>query len=149
MSPVDGRPWWDDLPVVQKVVVFIAPPLFFAIGVAGLVVSRPSGIKLAGIVAFILLSVWLAIGMVRDVLRKRNPKTSEPPLFERAVRGYSRKDVDNYVALVRQLNDTTKRRRALAAPAFGVTLGGYNRHQVHAYLESIKADCSGPYGRKI
>ncbi|WP_157594462.1 hypothetical protein [Streptosporangium amethystogenes] len=138
MSPIDRRPWWGDLPVGQKVVAFILPPLSVVIGVTGLVVSRPSGIKLVGIVALMVFSLWLSIDIVRDVLRKRGPKTGGPPLFERTMRGYRRKDVDDYIASVRQLNDTSKVDGALPAPDFAITFVGYSPRQVHAYLESMK-----------
>ncbi|MGW0809128.1 hypothetical protein [Nonomuraea sp. NPDC002799] len=129
-----SRPWWDDLPIGQKIVVFAAPPVLVIGGLVRLVAVRPSGLDLVGNLAIALLGIWLSISVTRDVLRKRKPRATDgQPLFEVTMRGYRRSDVDQYLASIRQPGPSS-------SPSFALVFRGYNPRQVNEYLGSIKGD---------
>ncbi|GII75537.1 hypothetical protein Sru01_05190 [Sphaerisporangium rufum] len=132
MTPAERESWLAGLPLIQRIIAIVAPPLFVIGGTARLLDVRPSGWALAGNLGFILLGVVLCAANIRDVLRGRQfAKGTEPGRFDVVMRGYRRSQVDAYIAAANSPAGTP------FAPEFDVTLRGYNPSQVHEYITAL------------
>jgi hypothetical protein len=71
--------------------------------------------------------------------------TDEPTIFDLALRGYRRQDVDSYLQhLDSYLNQLRAGRAVGPVPepsGFDVALRGYDRAQVDAFVEASLAEC--------
>jgi hypothetical protein len=72
MTPATRKPWWDELSMMRRVAVFASPPICVVLGLAGLVVIRPSGLELAGLLLLVVAGAALCVSNVRDLVRKRS-----------------------------------------------------------------------------
>jgi cell division septum initiation protein DivIVA len=72
-------------------------------------------------------------------------ETSEPTIFDIALRGYRRQDVDSYLQRLESHLNQVRAGRALGPapepPGFDVALRGYDRAQVDAHVEAALAEC--------
>lgn len=137
MSPADRRPWWDGLPVTQKIIALTTPPVILIFSVTRLIIVRPSGFELVTLLALVLLGVVLCAGTVRDLLRMRTQKTQGRPLFEITMRGYRRSDVDSYIASLERSADDASPANTQPLPdrpQFVTVWRGYNPRRVNEYL---------------
>ncbi|MEV0158587.1 hypothetical protein [Nonomuraea fuscirosea] len=138
MSPADRRPWWDGLPVTQKIIAFTAPPIIAIFGLTRLVFVRPSGFEFATLLALVLLGVVLCASTMRDFLRTRTRQTHGNPRFEITMRGYRRHDVDSYIASLERPHEDAS--PTSGTPHFVTVWRGYNPRQVNEYLAETRDD---------
>jgi DivIVA domain-containing protein len=71
--------------------------------------------------------------------------TSEPSIFDLALRGYRRQDVDSYLGRLESYASMLRAGRVVGPvpepEAFDVTLRGYDRAQVDEFVATVLAEC--------
>ncbi|MFG1943781.1 hypothetical protein [Nonomuraea sp. NPDC048826] len=137
MSPAARKPPSEGVARTQKIVLHVVPPSLAVFGLVRLLTTGLSGSQVVESVLLVVLGAGLTVSNVRDLVRRKGREMSTEPLFEITMRGYRRRDVDQYIAAL-QAGRGGEVAVPVSRPGFAVVWRGYHRRQVNDYLAALE-----------